>query len=158
MYCRKCGKQLSDTDNFCRICGEPTGILPADSPRTQMHGNRPFQTWFLVSGIITIVFAGIICMLTGCISIIGDAVGYSDSAITAKFSASALSVACGIVSVAARKRTDCKGAAAIIVLGLLSGILSLDQDGRDPVQAGWMIICAVIAVFSVFYIKRTKTI
>ncbi len=157
MYCRKCGKQLDDSVKFCPVCGEATGVPPVQQFRQPdiAPTKPPFQTWFLVSGIITIVFAGIMGALSGCASALGAAVGNSDAAIEAKFATSILSLVCGIVSVATRKRVDCKGAIAVIILGLWSAFMALDPVYQDIGNAVWMFICAAVAGVCVYRRKRS---
>lgn len=154
MYCRKCGKQIDDSAKFCTFCGEPTGATPVLRAPVQQQEKDPFQTWKLVSGIITLVFAGIIGLLTGCASILGDLAGHTDEAINTKFSSSAIAIVCGIVSIATRKRTDNKGNIAIIVFGVWSGLMALDPISSDTLQAVWMLICAAVAGFAIYYTKK----
>ncbi len=38
MYCRHCGKELSDEALMCPECGTPTGVKPAQKPAAQADG------------------------------------------------------------------------------------------------------------------------
>lgn len=154
MYCRKCGKQIGDSAKFCTFCGEPTGGTMVQRAPVQQQEKDPFQAWKLVSGIITLVFAGIIGLLTGCASILSDFAGHPNEVINNKFSASALAIVCGIVSIATRKRTDNKGNIAIVVFGIWSGLMALEPISRDVLQAVWMLICAAFAGFAIYYTKK----
>lgn len=143
MYCRKCGTKLGSSAKFCAFCGEPTGEPPVRRVQAPQQEISSFQTWKLVSGIITIVFCTFIFALAGCASILSDYAGTHYSVMDSKAACSALSIACGIVSIATRARPDIKGDVAIIVLGIMVCVLSV--EGHDPIQAVWMIVCSIVA-------------
>lgn len=143
VYCRKCGTKLGNSAKFCTFCGEPTGEPPVRHVPVPQQEKSSFQTWKLVSGIITIVFCTFIFTLAGCASILSDYAGTHYSVMDSKAACSALSIACGIVSIATRARPDIKGDVAIIVLGIMVCVLSV--EGHDPIQAVWMIACSIVA-------------
>lgn len=143
LYCRKCGTKLGNSAKFCTFCGEPTGEPPVRHVPVPQQEKSSFQTWKLVSGIITIVFCTFIFTLAGCASILSDYAGTHYSVMDSKAACSALSIACGIVSIATRARPDIKGDVAIIVLGIMVCVISV--EGHDPIQAVWMIACSIVA-------------
>ena len=41
MFCKKCGKKLSDNTVICPVCGEPTGMQPTPFPQPKPTGMMP---------------------------------------------------------------------------------------------------------------------
>ena len=44
MFCKKCGKKLSDNTVICPVCGEPTGMQPTPFPQPKPTGMMPPYT------------------------------------------------------------------------------------------------------------------
>ncbi len=110
------------------------------------------KTWKLVSGILSIVLSVFVIfqsMLVGLGNTIQENGEVSGSA---GLLVAILLLAGGIVSIATRKGGKGGAIALIIIFGLgaLLGFSSAGSYGDLVVWAGWCVICAVMAVISLF--------
>lgn len=80
MFCKHCGKELSDVAPICPNCGTPTGL---NNPKTDVHikkiDNNESQTQIYAIIGFTLSMIGFICMVLICVivPIFADSVNYS---------------------------------------------------------------------------------
>ena len=63
MYCAKCGKQLSDKDQFCDKCGTPTTKLKSEGMKKEKSSNGFTRKWYFLFCVIAIVVVVVIAIV-----------------------------------------------------------------------------------------------
>jgi len=114
------------------------------------------KTWKLVSGILSIVFS-VFVMFQSTMVGVGNAIAESkDVSGSAGLVTALFMLTGGIVSIVTRKG-ERGGAIAVFILFGLGALIGLPNAGSYAdlkIWSGWCLICAVLALISVFRAKK----
>lgn len=117
------------------------------------------KVWKIVSGILSIVFSGIILFQSaaaGLVNTIEDNGGFSG---TAGFLVAVFLLSAGIVSIATNKKLGGGSSLAIFILCVLATLIGFGGAGNFSnlqVWAAWCLLCAVMAIICMIKGKKDK--
>ncbi len=122
------------------------------------------RIWKLISGIVSIVLAAFVIFQSSAAGLYNAMSGNNESGGTAGLFTALLMIAGGVVSIAIRNRDgrnrDGKGGnIALIVLFGLGALIGFTMAGSYSdlmIWAGWCLVCAVLALLSVWKDKKQK--
>lgn len=117
------------------------------------------RIWKLISGIISIVLAAFVIFQSSAAGLYNAMSGNNESGGTAGLFTALLMIAGGVVSIAIRNRDGKGGNIALIVLFGLGALIGFTMAGSYSdlmIWAGWCLVCAVLALLSVWKDKKQK--
>ena len=116
------------------------------------------KVWKIVSGILSIVFSGIIFMQSAAAGLLNALEDNGGTSGTAGFLVAVLLLSAGIVSVATNKRMGKGSSIAIMILCFMAALLGFVGAGNYTDLQLWAAWCAICGVMAIVCMVRGKKI
>ena len=116
------------------------------------------KVWKIVSGILSIVFSGIIFMQSAAAGLVNALEDNGSVSGTTGFLVAVFILAAGIVSIATNKKLSKGPSIAIMILCFIAAVMGfVGADSYKDLQiwAGWCAICGIMAIVCMIRGKKT---